>query len=66
MELTINGEKQTHQASLSVSALLESLEMDSMLVAVEVNRRLVTRREHAETTLSDGDILEIVSLAGGG
>ncbi len=66
MELVINGEKQTHSTDLTVAALLEVLKMDQRLVAVEVNRKLVTRSLHEETLLKDGDVLEIVSLVGGG
>jgi thiazole synthase len=35
-------------------------------VAVELNRGLVTRAQHAETPISEGDVLEIVTLVGGG
>ncbi|RKY25105.1 MAG: thiamine biosynthesis protein ThiS [Planctomycetota bacterium] len=66
MELTINGEKQTHPAGLTMAALLELLDMEPTLVAVEVNCQLVPRSQHSQTTLHDGDVLEIVSLAGGG
>lgn len=66
MELTINDEKQTHPSGLTVSALLGVLKMDPTLVAVEVNRQLVTRTQHTETVLKDNDVLEIVSLVGGG
>ena len=66
MELTINDEKQKHPEGLTVSGLLEALKMDPSLVAVEINRRLVTRTLHPETVLNDGDVLEIVSLVGGG
>jgi len=34
--------------------------------AVEVNRRVVPRRDHAATLLQDGDSIEIVTLVGGG
>ena len=66
MELVINGEKKTHQAGLTVAGLLEVLKMEPRVVAVEVNRQLVTRSLHDQTELKDGDELEIVSLVGGG
>jgi sulfur carrier protein len=34
--------------------------------AVERNRTLVRRADHATTVLTDGDVLEIVTLVGGG
>ena len=35
-------------------------------VAVEVNKDLVTRSRHAETLIAEGDVLEVVTLVGGG
>lgn len=34
--------------------------------AVEVNRKLVRRPEYEATSLTDGDVVEIVTLVGGG
>jgi sulfur carrier protein len=66
MELTINGESQTHPDGLSVSDLLARIERNPSLVAVEVNKQLIPRRRHTETKLRDGDVMEIVTLVGGG
>lgn len=35
-------------------------------MAVELNRRVVPRREHAERALAAGDRIELVTLVGGG
>jgi thiazole synthase len=35
-------------------------------VAVEVNRDLITRRRHDQTSIAEGDVLEVVTLVGGG
>jgi thiamine biosynthesis protein ThiS len=35
-------------------------------VAIEVNRELVSRCDFAETTIRDGDRIEIVTFVGGG
>jgi len=66
MELTINGESRTHPDGLSITDLLTRMELNPSIVAVEVNKHLVTRRRHAETKLHDGDVMEIVTLVGGG
>jgi thiamine biosynthesis protein ThiS len=66
MQLTINGEIQAHPDGLTILDLLGQLELDPTLVAVEVNRQLVPRRQHADMRLSDGDEMEIVTLVGGG
>lgn len=66
MQLTINGEHQTHPDGISVADLLTRMDLNPSVVAVEINRQLVTRRLHAETRLHDGDVMEIVTLVGGG
>jgi len=66
MTLTING--QTHELpdGLTVTELLAHLKMDPMRLAVERNRDLVRRATFDDTTLVEGDVLEIVTLVGGG
>jgi len=66
MTLQINGEPRDFAAPLSLSALLERLGMKADRVAVELNRGIVPREQWTETSLSDGDHLEIVQFVGGG
>ena len=64
--LEINGEKRDFNAPLSLAALLEQLGMKADRVAVELNRNIVPREQWAQTSLGDGDRLEIVQFVGGG
>jgi sulfur carrier protein len=64
--LTLNGERRTLDAPLSVSALLVALGLDRKKVAVERNEEIVPRSQYAETWLASGDSLEIVHFIGGG
>jgi sulfur carrier protein len=66
IQVTINGETQEVAPGTTVAALLVRLRMQPRLVAVERNRNLVPRAEHAACTLETGDRLEIVTLVGGG
>lgn len=66
MEITVNGQSRRIGNGSSVAELLEELGLAGRHVAVEVNLRLVPRRDHAQHRLADGDQLEIVTLAGGG
>ena len=66
MKLIINGQEQNFDGGLSLAALLEKLGMKQDRVAVELNREIVRRESWAETTLSEGDKLEIVHFVGGG
>jgi len=69
MTLYINGDERTFLAPLTpftLAALIESLDMKSDRVAVELNRDIVPRDRWPETPLKDGDRLEIVHFVGGG
>ncbi|MBB5519612.1 sulfur carrier protein ThiS [Amphiplicatus metriothermophilus] len=66
MQVLINGETRRFDAPMSVSALLAALELPATKVAVERNLEIVPRSAFAETTLADGDRIEIVHFVGGG
>ena len=46
--------------------LLRALRLSDQPCAVEVNKEVVPRRAHADSTLHEGDKIEIVTLVGGG
>ncbi len=64
--ISCNGEVFPLPPGTTVARLLEQLQLDPRRVAVEVNRELVPRRRHAEHLLRSGDVVEIVTLVGGG
>lgn len=66
MKVTLNGSPREVPEGSSIADLIQDLGMPAQQVAVERNRDLVKRSEHAGTRLEDGDTLEIVSLVGGG
>jgi sulfur carrier protein len=66
MQLFINGKAQSFDAPLNLAQLIEQLGMKGDRVAAELNREIVSRGLWAETTLNDGDHLEIVQFVGGG
>jgi len=66
LTLTVNGEPRDLPPGTTVAGLLADLGVPTRGSAVERNRELVPRRQHAETTLCSGDRIEIVTLVGGG
>lgn len=66
MHVIVNDETQQYPDGLTVTQLLQQLGLEGKPVAVELNQELVPRGQHPDTTLHDGDRLEIVSLTGGG
>ncbi len=66
VEVIVNGQPREIALGTTVAMLLEQLELEPRRVAVEVNLDLVPRGRHADTRLTDGDCLEVVTLVGGG
>ena len=66
IELAINGEPRTFPAPLTLTQLIESLDLAGKRIAIEKNGEIVPRSQHANTTLASGDRLEIVVAVGGG
>ena len=67
MKLHINGEERTFDPPVpTLAALVEMLGMKADRVAVELNRDIVPRDRWADTTLNEGDKLEVVHFVGGG
>lgn len=64
--ITVNGEERTVEAGTTVATLIAGLGLGDRPVAVERNRNVVPRAEHATAELADGDELEIVTFVGGG
>ncbi len=66
MEIQVNGEKQAVEANMTVRQLIETLGLGDAAVAVELNRDVVPRKRHEDTVLGEGDVVELVTLVGGG
>lgn len=66
IELTVNGEPRTIAAGSTVADLIRELGCRPEQVAVERNKEIVRRPDHARIALVAGDRLEVVTLFGGG
>ena len=66
ISVCVNGEARHLPDDSTMSTLLADLSINSRYCAVEQNRKLVPREQHARTPLVDGDAVEIVTLVGGG
>ena len=66
IDVTVNGESRRIAAGTTVAALLAELGLADRRVAVERNRQVVPRAEHAHVVLAAGDQLEVVTFVGGG
>ena len=66
MRIIVNGESQERDDPLTVTNLLESLDLRSERVAVEVNLKILDRSDFKTRNLEEGDKIEILSFIGGG
>jgi len=66
IEITVNEQPRNVQPGITLAQLLLELKIVSPAIAVEVNQQLRPRDQFDSTILKAGDVLEIVTLVGGG
>lgn len=66
ISIQFNGQTIDVETGTTLAQLLEQAEIRSQFVAVEVNLEIVPREKHAEHEVADGDVIEAVTLVGGG
>ena len=66
MRLLLNGEERDIAGIGSIADLVAALGLDARKVAVERNLEIAPRSTYANTLLTDGDRIEIVTFIGGG
>ena len=66
IDVVINGQARAIAEGTTIAALIEELGLGDRRVAVERNREVVPRAQHAATVLVVGDRVELVTFVGGG
>ena len=67
MQISINGnDKNFDVETMSISTLLEHMNLVGKRIAIERNGEIVPRSQFASVMLQQGDKLEIVGAVGGG
>jgi thiamine biosynthesis protein ThiS len=66
MQITVNGDDRRVPAPATLLDLLDHLGLDPRSVVVELNREIVRRPRLGDTSLADGDSVELVHFVGGG
>ena len=66
MEVFVNGEARELQEGMTVTQLLEVMDLTAKRLAVEVNLEIVPRSAHMTHVLRPGDRVEVVHAIGGG
>lgn len=66
MKVTLNGESKECPEGITIENLLDLCKIDKNRVAVELNLRIIPRKELSARVLRDTDLLEVVTFVGGG
>lgn len=66
MLIELNGEQRDVTASITLSELIDHLALAPERLAIELNRKVVRRKDWQQTALTEGDRIEIVHFVGGG
>ena len=66
LDVIVNGESRTLTEPVSVSQLIQDMDLQGKRIAIEINGEIVPASQHSSVQLSNGDNIEIVGAIGGG
>ncbi len=66
IQVHVNGKEREVQSGLSVHELVESFDLNPLLIVVELNREILSRDQFKDVHVSEGDAVELVHFVGGG
>ena len=66
IKIFINGDLKKFPKEINIVSVLETLNISSKHIAIEINESLIFRSDWEKTNLKNGDKVEIVKAIGGG
>ncbi|MBI5206541.1 MAG: sulfur carrier protein ThiS [Candidatus Firestonebacteria bacterium] len=66
IKVVLNGKNRILNSNLNVTGLLKELELDSRVVAIEINMEIIQKSKYDTLKINNGDKIEIIHLVGGG
>ncbi len=66
IQVLVNGKEREVQSGLSVHELVESFDLNPLLIVVELNREILSRDQFKDVQIAEGDAVELVHFVGGG
>ena len=66
IQVQVNGKEREVQAGRSGHELVESFDLNPLLIVVELNREILSRDQFKDVHVSEGDAVELVHFVGGG
>ena len=66
IKITVNGKQMQIPPKFSLKSLIIKLKMPLNKIAIELNKKIIDKREISKIQLKKGDKIEIVHFIGGG
>jgi thiamine biosynthesis protein ThiS len=66
IQLLVNGENKTLEANSNVFDLLSTMQISADRIAVEINKKVVRKKDWLSISLLESDEIEIIHFVGGG
>ena len=66
IKIFVNGDSKEVATGSNIFSILQSLKISTKHIAIEINESLIFRSNWEDTTLKEGDKIEIVKAIGGG
>jgi thiamine biosynthesis protein ThiS len=66
MEIRLNGKARVVADGITISRLLDELQLQPLRVAVQVNMDIIKRERYGEVALQPGDTVEVLTFMSGG
>ena len=66
LNILLNGERREVPREISLDRLLELFSLPKQRIAIELNHSIIRRADWRETSVSEGDKIEVVHFVGGG
>lgn len=64
--ITLNGNTVSDHEGITLEELIRRQNFVKSRIAIEINGRIISKREYETTQVQDGDVIEVVSFVGGG
>jgi sulfur carrier protein len=65
-KIQLNGKNITIKKNISISHLLKQYKLNERKIAIELNKKILSRQKYSKTILKNRDKIEVVYFIGGG
>ena len=66
MNIKLNGKEKKITGSISLSDLIDELQLKNSPIVAELNGKIIKPEDYSSTILENGNIVELIRFVGGG